>query len=288
MNIRLDVHGACSIEGDGCVNEDFFGWTDRAAWVLDGATGVSAETLPYPSDAYWLVRTFSENLHRNLVVYPNSSTLDLINRAIGVTRDTFNEIARQKDSIQERLPSAAFVMVRILGDVLEITSVGDCKAIFRGVDGVVRTFYDPSLEPFEDRTLSALRSLRARNPESEQGDLVKELKLTIQENRKSMNQPGGYRVLSLNDVDKDSLEATVLPCEEDLIIALASDGFLRYTEVFGQSNVEEMYELVCGGQVAMVAAKVRDLESCDANCQQYIRVKKSDDATCVTVKLSAH
>ncbi len=286
MTTRFDVHSACSFEGDGRVNEDFFGWTDSAAWVLDGATGVSRETLPYPSDAYWFVRTFSEHLHRNLVETPSASTLHLLNSAVATTRRKFEHLTGLDAASADGLPSAAFVLIRVLGQTLEITSLGDCKALFRDDRGVVRVFYDPSLEPFENRTLQALESLRQRSPDSLQHDLIQELKPTIRENRKSMNQPGGYRVLSLNSIDESSIETASVTIQDGEIIALTSDGFLRYTEVFKQDSSENLFRQLTDGQPATIVKAVRRLESGDADCKQYIRVKKSDDATCLVVRVS--
>ena len=285
MTIRFDVHGACSFEGDGRVNEDFFGWTETAAWVLDGATGVARETLPYPSDAYWFVRTFSEHLHRNLVETPSASTLQLLNSVVDTTRDKFERLTGLDTTRSDRLPSAAFVLIRVLNETLEITSLGDCKALFRDRLGAVRVFYDPSLEPFENRTLQALESLRQRSPDSEQHDLIRELKPTIRENRKSMNQPGGYRVLSLNRVDESSIETASVDIGDGEIVALASDGFLRYTEVFGQDSNESLYRQLSNDQPAAIVDSIRQLENGDADCRQYIRVKKSDDATCLVVRV---
>ncbi len=287
MNARFDIHSASSYEGDGRTNEDFLGWTETAAWVLDGATGVSRETLPYSSDAHWFVRTFSESLHRNLIMNPSAAAVDVLNQSIATTRERYEEITGSDTSTAQGLPSAAFVMIRILDKGLEITSLGDCKALFQDDEGVVQTFYDPSLEPFENRTLSALQSLRRQCPDSMQHELIDKLKPTIRENRKLMNKPGGYRVLSLANIDEESFETKTISLQADSLIVLASDGFLRYVEVFEQCDYEVLYRKLWDDHPGSIVKSIRELESEDPDCSTYLRVKKSDDATCLVVKTTS-
>ena len=49
----LDTLLLRSEPGDGPCNEDRAGATARAAWVIDGATGLGESLLPHASDAGW-------------------------------------------------------------------------------------------------------------------------------------------------------------------------------------------------------------------------------------------
>ncbi|NOX83557.1 MAG: protein phosphatase 2C domain-containing protein [Alphaproteobacteria bacterium] len=283
--LGFDLSAGCSLAGDGVVNEDFFGWTQKAAWVLDGATGVSDEKLPYPSDAYWFVRTFSRFLDFELLTTPEAPTLDIMNRAIASTRNKYLEGSANSDRSSTLAPSAAFVMVRMLGGAIEIASLGDCKALFTDETGDTRIFYDDSLEPFENRTQIALREIRKYNPDLSHAELVSKLTPFMKENRQKMNQPDGYRILSLTEINVDDLNIQRAPLNAGDSLALMSDGFLRYTETFELGNYTDLFERVQKNPLLYVADDVRGAENADPECRKYIRVKKSDDATCVVVKL---
>lgn len=284
--IGLDILGACSCAGDGIANEDFFGWTETAAWILDGATGIFHETLPYPSDAYWFTRAFDNYLHQFLLSQPELDTTTLISRALESTKRDFEHFTGDKSIPDHKQPSAAFAMLRIIGCEVELTSVGDCKAVFLDNEGVVSTFFDPSLTPFENRTLSALRKLRANFPTLPQSQLISKLKSVIGENRKSMNKPGGYRVLSTARMDKKLIRAHRMRVTDiNPIVALTTDGFLRHVEVFGLSDVASLLTRLSQGKINSIVDEVRAEEHADPECIKFIRVKKSDDATCLVVKL---
>jgi len=278
---HLSLKAACSSRGDGAVNEDFFGWTNSAAWVLDGATGVSDNKLPYPSDAYWFVRTFSRFLDQELLMTPQASTIDALSTAISKTRSQYGE---HKEI--ETAPSAAFIMVRLLEDCIEVCSLGDCKALFLNDAGKLEYFYDASLEPFENKTLSALKEFRSQQPEAPQQDIIQQLKPVIRENRRFMNQPDGYSILSLHEIDANAFKIRHIPYRQNLKIAMMSDGFLRYAETLGQGSYLDLYNRAMNRPLDRILQKIRQLEHDDPECKKFVRVKRSDDATAIVVEVN--
>lgn|GEM_PF-762181 len=282
----LDLSAACSAAGQGVVNEDFFGWTEKAVWVLDGATGVSDEKLPYPSDAYWFVRTFSRFLDLELLTTPEASTLDVLNRAVSSMRRKYLEGSISAEQGLTLAPSAAFVMVRIFENSLEISSLGDCKALFSDDAGNTRVFYDDSLEPFENRTLIALREIRKYNPNLSHAEIIPKLRPFMKENRLKMNQPDGYRILSLNDISAEDLNTQHICLSSGEYISLMSDGFLRYTELFQIGDYNNLFDRVRKESPSGIIDDIRAAEDADPECRKRLRVKKSDDATCVVIRLN--
>jgi len=278
---HLYLKAACSARGGGVVNEDFFGWANDAAWVIDGATGVSENKLPYPSDAYWFVRTFSRFLDQGLLTTPQATTFDILNAAISQTRSQYgnnNEI--------ETAPSAAFIMVRLLEENIEVCSLGDCKALFLSDLGKLEYFYDASLEPFENKTLDALKKFRSEQPEVLQQEIIQQLKPVIRENRRFMNQPNGYSILSLNEIDANALKVRYIPYRQNLKIAMMTDGFLRYTETLGQGSYLDLYNRAMNTPLDLILKEIRQLEQSDPECKKFVRVKRSDDATAIVVEVN--
>src|SRR5579872_5448066 len=55
VSLHFEQLGAVSLPGNPPKpNEDSFGFTDQAACVFDGATGLGEQLMPGPSDAAWL------------------------------------------------------------------------------------------------------------------------------------------------------------------------------------------------------------------------------------------
>src|SRR5687767_16011244 len=114
------------------VNEDGYGsWpaeAPRAAWVLDGVTGINDRALlPGPSDAAWFVAQVQEALPSLLSEAPDMPAADLI----GALAD---ELERRQSAAWldargadgRETPAASFALVRLIGADIEILRLGDC------------------------------------------------------------------------------------------------------------------------------------------------------------------
>ena len=149
------------------VNEDGYGsWpaeAPRAAWVLDGVTGINDRALlPGPSDAAWFVAQVQEALPILLSASPDRPAADLIGALV-------RELERRQSAAWldargadgRETPAASFALVRLIGADIEILRLGDCLVLVEAADGAVTVLDHPVLAAIEAETRAALLALRA-------------------------------------------------------------------------------------------------------------------------------
>jgi hypothetical protein len=127
---RLELGPAGCEPGDGAANDDVVGGFGPAAWVIDGATGLGDPLLPGPSDAAWYAQSLDRALRQAFESEPESPTPALLRRAVAEVRADFEKQRLRAPAGAHENPSAAFVMIRAVDDAVELTSLGDCQAIY--------------------------------------------------------------------------------------------------------------------------------------------------------------
>lgn len=175
--------------GPGAVNEDVVGHCVNAAWVIDEATGVGAALFEAPSDATWLATTADRELRRILSDLP---TREVVRAAIGGCRDAFGRKARTLRSEPHERPSAALALVRLVGNLVEFATLGDCRVAHVGVTRVANLFGTTPLAAIKGRTVAAVERLMASRPHIGLKAMKEAILPKLLENRRLMNRPGGH------------------------------------------------------------------------------------------------
>src|SRR5687768_9779505 len=99
--------------GAAAVNEDIAGHGSLAAWVLDGATGLSKERLlPGPSDAAWLSARF-DALLRERADRPDRDPRVLISDLIAEVARNFEAERIRPGNKRYEMPSAGMAFIRL-------------------------------------------------------------------------------------------------------------------------------------------------------------------------------
>lgn len=278
----LKVHVAAT-DSRAPVNEDVVGHHGDAAWVIDGATGIGASLLDAPSDASWLARTADAAFRSLLSDDPTTPTRDLVRAAITICRDTLATTAVRSAEGPHEHPSAAFTMLRRIGDSIELTALADCKIAYRDADGAAQLFASTSFDAVEGRTLALTREILAADPAMSSATLVERLMPQLQANRRLMNQPGGYWVLGTEPAAADHLATLTLPARPGQRFALASDGFLRLIELFDIASLDDLIAIDTPASWQSWLARLREIEQ--EPSALYPRVKVHDDATFLNLEI---
>src|SRR5262245_47143049 len=112
-------------------NEDACDWwlasAPRAAWVLDGVTGINDRALlPGPSDAAWFVAQVQEALPALLSATPDAPIRDLVGALVHELqrRQSASWLDRRGADGRET-PAASFALARVIGDEVEVARLGD-------------------------------------------------------------------------------------------------------------------------------------------------------------------
>ena len=266
------------------INEDMVGVAGTAAWVIDGASGVGVNLVSAQSDAQWFAQRVDAELRDLLTREPAMPFEELFATVIGRCGSAYSSLARRSPEGRHELPSAAMAFVRALPDKVELATFGDCQILYRRPrDEAVAVHGDGgNIEPFEERTKAWARSIAAERPGISSTELFRALRPRLVENRAFMNVDGGYWVLGLQPEAIGHADRIELP-PGDWAIALASDGFLRLSDMFDRLGRSAMLAIESRDQFELCYSGLRSLEQADGSLVDHPRAKISDDASFVRI-----
>ncbi len=303
-------------------NEDVVGHAGNAAWVLDGATGLGKRRfLPGDSDAAWLAGRYDTLLRETLLreAPPGEPTDDspdslkrLIGNIIGQVAGLFaaeasweaeeapEKKAQEEDGEPEKgppkrheLPSAGIALVRCTPDRLDMTSLGDCRAIVALPDGRVASTKDSPLTALDAGVVASMRSLlesgRVETPEK----ALAAVRPQLRDNRARLNTEGGYWVLSVHPEAAGRMEVQSFPLRRGDMVRglLVSDGFYRLVDTFrvfrdDAELLEQAFASEPDKALKGMLHRLRAIEDGDSECVDHLRLKAKDDATALAFKAS--
>jgi len=273
-------------EAGGSVNEDRAAASERAAWILDGATGVSPQRLfPGPSDPAWFAATADGLLARLTADVDGGMTL--LRRLVADLHDACAAaaLAPLAETAIE-LPSASLLVAQLAGSEIALLILGDCKLLLRRRDGTVEAFDQSSVAPFDAKLVEALRAMRAGGA-TRLSELTSRLTPLIRENRLWKNRPGGYGVLTADAACFAFAETARRQAQDATHLLLATDGFYRLVDTYHMLTASELMEATLERGLAPLHAELRRLEESDPECLAFPRLKARDDATAMLVGVIA-
>jgi hypothetical protein len=270
------------------VNEDIVGYTGSAAWVIDGASGVGENLLPAASDAQWFAHRVDADLRDVLTHEPTVPFENLFEIVVARAAAAYSKLARRSPAGRHELPSAAIAFVRALPDRVELATLGDCQILYGMQTGniVAEHGNGGQIGSFEARTKASAHAIVTQNPDISAAALFEALRPQLVENRAAMNVENGYWVLGLQQEAIPHADRLDLPLG-DWQIALASDGFLRLSDIFEQVERSALLSINSPTSFDDWYCKLRQLEQADRSLAHYPRVKVSDDATFLRVNIQA-
>ena len=280
---RFDLIDSVSEAGTS-VNEDRATASTGAAWILDGATGVSPQRLfPGPSDPAWFAAAADALLAH--LTRENDDGMALLRRLVAELHDGCAAAALAPLADTEiELPSASLAVAQLVGGEIDLLMLGDCKLLLRQQDGRVEAFDQSSVAPFDSKLVEALRALRA-DGETALSEITPRLTPLIRENRLWKNRPGGYGVLTADPTCFAFAETTRRPAAATTHLLLATDGFYRLVDTYHMLTAGELMQAALERGLAPLHAELRRLEGSDPECLAFPRVKVRDDATAMLVSV---
>jgi hypothetical protein len=265
--------------GASVVNEDVIGYAPTAAWVIDGATGVVDPLMPCVSDAAWFAQRASRLIADFIADDSKVGTRALLIAVINACRRELENNAFRSASRLDEHPSAAFAMVRVFDGRIELSTLGDCRIGYLDHSRRPTIFGTTGLEKFERRTVALAKSIRAQSPDIGPEEFLAQLKPQLRENRRYMNRPDGYWVLGTDPAAADHIDTTTLNASGGDRFFLASDGFLRLSELFQVASANDLLGIETQASFTDWLNRLRDLERAPGSMASYPRVKMHDDAS---------
>jgi len=261
-------------------NDDIWGRGDTAVWVLDGATGLSAERIlaEGASDAAWFAAAIDATLQ---AADWGGPTRDILRDAVAAVEARFRAAAKRIPRDDWTWPAAAIALLRVDGRAVELSNLGDCKLLFRGsADKTTRAFGSSAVTALDALTVRHMVALQAQGV-TEPAELWSRLVPLMQEGRKLRNSEGGYWVLDMSRRGLDHRQETTLPAEQMSLFLMMTDGFYRLADTHHAYSDDGLLDAAFSRGLADLYAELRSIEARDPRCSTHPRIKIHDDATAV-------
>ncbi len=281
---KIELLQALSIPGSpDRENDDAMGNTSSIAFVLDGVTSLAEPPLMGGrSDAAWVA-----HLARDLLLKsPAAAAADLP----GLVKSVAAEITTQFESKRSRspvgryeLPWTTMSLIAVEDGRVRIAYVGDSRVLVETSDDKVHNFgTTPSRGAFEARLArKMLAAGKGMGVDAQRQTVLEELRGA----RNIVNTPEGYWLLGADPAVSQHLGMTSLTIEGPAIALLATDGFYALVEDYHRYGDRELIATAQTIGLQALARELRHIEHDDADGKTYPRMKKSDDATAILVRI---
>lgn len=281
---RIQVIEGLSLPGSPeRVNEDALGAGKSIAFVLDGVTGLAdTPVMPGKSDAAW-----ASHAARDLLV-AHEGTSDLRTLVGDVARDMtarFEAERLRPPAARYEIPWTTLSMIRVADARLDVAFVGDSRVLVETSDDEVHNFgINPSRSAFE--TNLAAKMIAARK---EQALGVESIRATVlpdlRRSRDTVNTPQGYWLLGPDAAVGAHVSVASLALTGPATVLLATDGFYALVEDYKRYGDRELIATAQTLGLSILGRELRHIEDDDPEGVKYPRMKKSDDATALLVRV---
>ena len=265
-------------------NEDKITILDGAAWVLDGATGITGKRITEKeTDALWYVEKINSYLIDNIT--STLSIKDIINSAIKFTREEYSKYKGYESLEEVDYPCAAIALVRFNKEEVEYFVLGDCTLIYKEKNQNPKEIVDKRLIELEEQILSSMVKV-ANEKKITVLEARKYCNNEVLKVRKMKNNHKGYWILELNE---EAIEHGIygkIPRKNEIDICLTSDGFSQYYDTFDLSNgYEDFIGKVKNINVDELYNNLYRSQEDDSECNDFPRLKQRDDTSLIYIEI---
>lgn len=265
------------------VNEDIGHINKNAAWVLDGATGVTKKHLfkDYDSDAQWFTHRWNQYLKEN--IEKDDDLLTILKNGVNIIKKEYFNKKESLDLNKIDYPSSTLALVRWNSRYLEYFILAD-NIISIENNGSINTFKDDSIDKFDKVTHSKMHEFILKNDGNL--DSAREYVSDILiENRKMKNKSNGYSVLEFDDFAIDNGVYGKI-YGNNFNVLLATDGFTALSEKYERCKTNDLIELASEHGLDDMNKALRDIESKDPKGRKYPRIKIHDDSSAIYLNIA--
>ena len=261
-------------------NEDKITIIDGAAWVLDGATGITGKKITEKeTDALWYVEKINNYLINN--INSSKSLKDIMKSAIREVKENYNTYEGYKNLDEVDYPCAAIALVRFNNKELEYYVMGDCTLIYKEKDEKAVEIVDKRIIELVDRILDSIEKV-SKEKEVSILEARKYCDNEVLDVRKMKNRSNGYWILELNEEAIDNGLYGKIDISKEVSISLTSDGFSQYYDTFNLAEgYSEFINIVKETNIDDLYNNLYLSQEEDSKCNNYPRLKKRDDSSIV-------
>jgi serine/threonine protein phosphatase PrpC len=266
-------------------NEDALGANAHVAFVLDGVTGVGdTPLLPGKSDAAWVA-----HLARDLMLLHSSSGVaDLRALITSVAQGIVERFERDRlrpPVARYELPWTTISAISVSDGRLNIAYVGDSRVLIETSDDEIHNFgTNPSRSAFEAKL--AAKMISERKSKSLGVEAMRETVLPeLRRVRETVNTASGFWLLGADPAVGANANVTSMELTGPATVLLTTDGFYALCEDYKRYGDRELIATAQTIGLHVLARELRHIEDDDPVGARYPRMKKSDDATALLVRV---
>lgn len=306
FDVPLRLIDRICVAGEG-VNEDRADAAGAYAWVIDGATDVLDEPLtPASTDADWIAGTADDALH----AYADRQTrtfAELPDHLTATLSDAFAAVSKRQPGARHEHPSAAIVVVKYEAGVLSFIAISDCTLLVTDPQtGETRRCGANDMDP-GDRSLatavaahigSAQAGTSSVTPDEvtprdsatsniDPPSILERMRPELQRRRDMLNREEGYGALSITPTPDIFIRTGFLTVEPGSHVLLATDGLMRLVDVFQRYDDAGIVAAAASDGLEPLLDELRRIETQEGNASAHPRVKASDDASALLLRVEA-
>lgn len=263
-------------------NEDAFAQIESAAVVFDGATGLGEMLMPGESDAAWL----SHFGARRLMAHAKTKRpKDALRAALADAENSFKGLRRRAPAATYEIPFASMMFVARNANGFEAFWYGDCAALVKSPDQSVQVIG----EAFDKRAMEASRVsmlAQARGLAPAAGVNRAEYLPSLRKARNRVNTVDGGWLFGPDARAADHVAKAEIAAPDGSVVLLCSDGFLALASDYGCYTSDTLLDAALSKGLAALGEELRATEDSDPEGRKYPRLKKSDDATALLLKVA--
>ena len=265
--MRFRVLDAVSVGGDGHpYNEDTFGWSDVASWVIDGATSLDATRRWEQTSGRWIADE-ANKLMGSITPNAHLSAELLIREVVESLSDRWERLAGDNNALLPPVASLGMVRLRPNGLGAEVVTLGDCLVAHQSTRGsAAQVALDIDTVDLERARTARGGALRENGVEG----LIEDRLRYIEGSRGS--------VLSLDPDIADRARIFPVTIGSGSLFLLASDGFSRVERLPRFGSWGEIVDAAYSEGLSALVEELRNQERADAAFSAFEH-KGSDDAT---------
>jgi hypothetical protein len=239
--------------------------------------------MPGPSDAAWIAQFGVRRLmaHRQ----GGDSPPDALRHALADAEKSFMGLRRRPPKEKYEIPVASMMFLSAGENGFEALWFGDCVAlVLRPGEGV-----DIVGEAFDKRAAEARRVkllAKAKGLAPAAGLSRAEYLPHLRASRNKVNSREGGWLFSPDARAGAHAGSRRVVAKAGTLVLLATDGFLALASDYGAYDAKGLVEAAFEQGLKALGEELRALEDADAEGRRFPRLKKSDDATSVLLRVS--
>ena len=261
-------------------NEDSFAHIENAAVVFDGATGLGEQLMPGESDAAWLSQFGARRLMSHI---KTKRPKDAIRAAMADAENSFMGLRKRAPVATYENPFASLMLIASNEIGIDAFWFGDCGLL------VKRQTVEVIGDAFDKRAAEAARVKMladARGLAPAAGVNRPEYLEPLRKARNRVNTETGGWLFGPDPRAADHVSHARIETPAGTHLLLASDGFLALATDYGCYNADGLMDAALSKGLATLGEELRGIEETDPEGRKFARLKKSDDATALLLKLT--